>query len=574
MISVLLRAVLAVLPLVVLQGCSTLSGRPLPAVEPIAVRAGLPVPRYEVFEVALRSAVTYTNPFTEVSVQVTFKAPDGRERVANAFHDGDNIWRARISPDVTGRWTYQATASNSSDSGLNRAAGAFDCTDSSSHGFVRPDPVSKYRFSFSDRTRFFGVGDTSYGVVSGISEQQLTAYLDKRSSQQFNFIRFFAAGFPYMAHKTLPIAQAWPWGGTPQEPDFDRLNPAYFQRLEQLLAQLKQRDMYAEILLLNYYSLPFTDPDVWTPERESLWIQQVVARLSALRHVFLWTVTNEYEVYPRGKYKYDGASDDEWVKRVGALVQRIDPHHHPVTVHNVTFDGNGGVGGRFGVSPNIDVISQQSWGRALWQGKYLEGDAQGIEVEIATDRIYDKPVINTENGYEWLSRHSNYRRQSVSTDKARRAAWRVLMAGGAAYAAGFGGTWHGSDDYVWNGDGPLYFRLRDMGLGAQIKHLVRFASDLDADDLQPVACTPAPNLCLAAPGRRYVVYAPMGGSVEVDLSDQPGRMFDATRLDPKTGRRSKIGKVAGGSRWASRRYGKGDWVLHLQTSDIQTDTKN
>lgn len=574
MFSILLRTACVLLVLALVQGCSTLPARPAFGGKPIAVGAGLPVPRYEVFEVTLRSAVMYANPFADVSVQVAFAAPDGRELLATAFHDGENIWRARIAPDVTGRWMYRATASNSNDAGLHSVAGAFDCIESSSHGFIRPDAVSKYRFSFSDGTRFYGLGDTSYGMASGISDKQMLAYLDRRHSQQFNFIRLFAAGFPDRPHKTLSIGEAWPWGGTPEAPDFDRINPAFFHRLEQTLAELKQRGMYAEILVFNYYSKPFIDTDVWTPAREVLWASQVIARLSALTQVFLWTVTNEYETYPQGKYQYDGAIDDDWVKRMGTLIHTLDPHRHPVTVHNFTFEENGGVGARFGMSPEIDVISHQSWGRALWKGKYLQGDAQGIEVAIRTDRIYDKPVINTENGYEWLRAHSNYNQQTVSSDKGRRAAWRVLMAGGAAYAAGFGGTWHGSDDYVWKADGPLYFRLRDMGLGAQIKHLASFLSRVDSADLQPsYHCTNAPNLCLAAVGREYVVYAPSGGGLEVDLSDEQGRRFSAVRFDPKRGRSRKLGEVAGGSRWKSRHYGNSDWVLHLQVLGDRNSTR-
>ncbi len=546
------------------QGCSTLPASLSFGSRPIAVGTGLPVPRYEVFEVVLRSTATYTNPFIEVSVQVAFRAPDGHESMATAFYDGTNIWRARIAPDVTGRWTYHVIASNPNDSGLNGLTGEFDCIQSSNRGFIHPDQTSKYSLAFSDGTRFYGLGDTSYGMISGISNKQMLAYLNKRHTQRFNFIRFFAAGFPYQPHKTLPTSQTWPWGGTPDAPDFDRINPEYFHRLEQSLAELKQRDLYAEILVFNYYSMPFIDPDIWTPARESLWAEQVIARLSALTHVFLWTVTNEYETYPRGKYEYDGVEDDDWVKRMGILFHRLDQHHHPVTTHNFTFDHDGGVGSRFGMSPEIDVISHQNWGRARWAGKYLEGDAAGIEAAIKTDRIYNKPVINTENGYEWLPAHSNYNQQTVSSDTARRAAWRVFMAGGAAYAAGFAGTWHGSDDYLWKSDGPLYFRLQDMGLGTQIKYLAGFVSRIDSADLQPSShCTNAPNLCLAADGKEYVIYAPTGGEIEVDLSNQPGRTFDAVRFDPETGRSRRIGKLAGGSVWKSRRYDDNDWVLHL-----------
>jgi len=563
-VSVLIRTILLLLALSVLGGCAGLPTRT--PQEPTASPSGR-TPRFEIFEAVLTGQGAYANPFQDVSVTMTFVAPDGRELKAPAFYDGDSTWRARIAPDMFGTWHYRSTASNPSDSGLHGIVGEFDCVTSAAKGFIGPDPRAPYWFAFSDGSPFYGIGDTAYGLVSGVSDRQLVQYLDERARQGFNFIRIFASGFPLPERRNLSVDDSWPWGGTPEQPDYDRFNPRFFQRLERLVKELARRDMYAEVLIFNYYDRPFVDPSQWTAEREESWARHVISRLAAFRSVFLWTVANEYENYPNGKYRYDGAADDAWAKRMGAMFRRLDPEGHPTTAHNFSFDSDGGIGERFGKGDEISVLSQQEWGEATWRGRYLDGSAVGIERAIQVDRRFDKPVINTENGYEWLSGHADFGQQASGTDKSRRAAWRVFMGGGASYAAGFGGTWRGTDNYHWRGtDKQLRFRLQDMGLGSQIRHLRAFIDRTDFRAMLPVQDTVnAPNLCLAAPGSEYVAYAPGGGSISIDLSTQAGRIFRASSYDPRTGRVRRLPPARGGSVSTFRGPRSHDWVLHLES---------
>jgi hypothetical protein len=47
----------------------------------------------------------------------------------------------------------------------------------------------------------------------------------------------------------------WAWGGTPAQPDLDRLNPVFFHGLDALFRELRTREMNVELLLLNFYVL-------------------------------------------------------------------------------------------------------------------------------------------------------------------------------------------------------------------------------------------------------------------------------------------------------------------------------
>lgn len=533
-----------------LIACVTHSGEPLES-----------IPQYSVFETSLTSTVKHENPFTDVRVTATFVSPSGKRLTSQGFYDGKNIWRARIAPDEPGTWSYSLTIN-----GKQRKAGTFDCVASQDPGFIRPDAERPYWFSYSNGTPFYGLGDTSYSLVTGLSEEQRIAYLDARTEQRFNFIRFFVTdAFRNPAHQN---ADVWAWGGTPEKPDYDELNPQYFQRLEAILSELKTRGLHAEIEVFNYYSTPFRDPRIWTESRRDLWARYVVSRLSAYSTVFLWTVTNEYETYPDGRYRYDHPSDDEWALSMGALFHEVDPHKHPTTVHNWKFDDEGGVGSRFGRSADIDVLTHQAWGEATWTGEHLEGDAAGIEERIATDRIYAKPVINTENGYEWLPDYFTFNQQVASPDKARRAAWRVFVGGAAAYAAGFAGTWPGKDNFMWDGQGPLFFKLEDSGLGGFVKHLASFVETTDFRNMSPARqLVNEPNSCLAHEGHEYVVYAPSGGSITLDLSGTSG-VFTARWFNPRTGAHEEARTVQRKRRHTFESPDPNDWVLHVK---IKTD---
>jgi Protein of unknown function (DUF4038)/Domain of unknown function (DUF5060)/Putative collagen-binding domain of a collagenase len=545
------------LPLAALSSCITARSQ--------TVGRTAEVPRHEVFEASLRSNLSYENSFKDVVVTATFTAPSGRKLIARGFYDGRNTWRVRIAPDEIGTWRYTITSDDPKNFSLNNKSGVFRCVTSEEPGFIRPDPTRPYWFSYSDGTPFYGIGDTSYGLVNGLTDEQRIAYFDERAAQQFNFIRFFVTeGF---RHAELLENEAWAWGGTPAEPDFDRLNPEYFQRLEMILGEIKERGLHAEIEVFDYYSRPFTDPSVWTDSRRDLWAQYVVSRLSAYSTVFLWTVTNEYETYPDGVYRYDGPSDDEWAISMGTLFHEMDPHKHPTTVHNWSFDKDGGIGTRFGASEAIDVLTQQEWGDAAWNGTHREGDAEGIEQRIAMDRLFDKPVINTENGYEGLADYFSFNNQVASPDKARRAAWRVFAGGGATYAAGFAGTWPGKDNFIWDEQGPLFFKLQDAGLGRFVQHFASFVKTTDFRNMSPAPnIVSEPNSCLAFKGHEYVVYAPSGGVFTLNLRGVSG-LFEAKWFNPRTGAYRDTTSVPGGRVHTFTSPDNNDWVLHVKESD-------
>src|SRR4029077_9223852 len=112
--------------------------------------------------------------------------------------------------------------------------GKLRCSAPRGHGVIGIHPENPYAFAHADGTPFFPMGDTCYGLFddSPITPALREEYLQTRRSQQFNFVRM-TVGHSELHANTAPAF--WAWGGTPQTPDLDRLNPVFFQNFDALM---------------------------------------------------------------------------------------------------------------------------------------------------------------------------------------------------------------------------------------------------------------------------------------------------------------------------------------------------
>jgi uncharacterized protein DUF4038/uncharacterized protein DUF5060/zinc carboxypeptidase/collagenase-like protein with putative collagen-binding domain len=502
--------------------------------------------RWQMHEFTLRGRANVDNPFKDTTLVGEFTSPSGKTIIVEGFHDGGDTWRLRLAPPETGDWRYLLRGEGVSlyQRGVLRVKPA------TGHGFIGIHPQNPYAFAYADGTPFFPMGDTCYGLFddSPITPALRAEYLESRRRQRFNFVRISIGHSPYRA---AAEAAYWAWGGTEQNPDLDRLNPIFFQGFDRMLRDMRERGMNAELLLFNYYRKPFTDPAQWTASRERLWLRNVIARYGALDNVFLWTLSNEYETHPDGKYRLDFPDDVEWAKRIGRTVKDLDAHGHPYSVHPVVSSSTKGssprdpfeppwrIGGFYGDAPEVDVLSQQTSTpyAGTWDDKLQcwTGDAAGVERSLAADRVFRKPVLNTENGYEYLSGYATNKSQVHHTDKVRRASWRIVCAGGYL-SAGFISTIGHSDN--WDRIDPASkhpFFVKDSGAAGQLALLYDFFQSLPYWRMEPLQeYVRGDALCFAARGEVYAIYLPHGGEilVSLELSD---KLQTARWFNPRSG---------------------------------------
>jgi len=533
------------------------------------------MPCWELYEFALEGRCTAANPFTDAALKGEFISPSGKKILADGFYDGGTTWRLRFAPNEEGEWSYVLRGE-----GVEiRQDGKLRCTAARGHGFLRIDPKNPYAFAYSDGTPFFPMGDTCYGLFddSPITPELRAEYLKTRYAQRFNFVRLTVGHSPARAASD-PIY--WAWGVTLSKPDLDRFNPAFFHAFDDLIRRMRAVGMNAELILLNFYRPPYTDITAWTPARERLWLRYLIARYSAFENIFLWTIANEYETHPDGKYRLDYPADVDWAKATARFIKANDPYKHLVTVHPVIsasrtganprapFDPPWRIGEFFGTDEAMDVLSQQTgdmddgmvWDKTL---QCWTGDPVHLVASVVADRRYGKPVLNSESGYEYLRGHPTMREQVHHPDKIRRSAWRIVCAGGY-FTAGFNGTLGHSD--IWNRiDAPNHytFTLQDEGSAAYLTTLYDFFRKLPFSRMQPFPGVSDNAVALAEPGKIYVVYLPHGGTVTLDLGATGP--FVGKWFNPRDGKVAAEVPVQGSGKQQFAAPDAEDWVLLLNT---------
>lgn len=540
------------------------------------VGATVKLARWQMHEFVMRGRANVANPSRDATLAGEFTSPGGAVLQAEGFYDGGDTWRLRFVPTEEGEWSYLLRGEGVEIFERGRILAGPPAT----RGFIGIHPANSYAFAYSDGSPFFPMGDTCYGLFddSPITPELRREYIATRRSQRFNYLRISVGHSPYRAEADPAF---WAWGGTARQPDLDRLNPGFFQNFDRLLLDMRSAGMNAELLLFNYYRRPFTDPSQWIASRERLWLRNIVARYAAFDNVFLWTASNEYETYPDGRYKLDQPADPDWARSIGRAVKQLDPYRHPYTVHPVVSSNTRGssprdqfqqpwrIGGFFGPGDEVDVLSQQTatpyagtWDESL---NAWTGDAAGVDSSIAADRIFRKPVVNSEFGYEYLRGYPSNRRQVHHTDKVRRAAWRIVCAGGYL-AAGFIGTLGHGDN--WDRIDPSVkhpFVVRSEGAARQLALLYEFFTTLPFWRMEPSQPAIRGNgVCFACPGEICVVYLPRGGRIEVDFSRIKLQNL-AQWFDPRRGAYSAATQHSSAGVWRSfQAPDADDWVLLIR----------
>lgn len=531
---------------------------------------------FQFHEFRVKARTVPKNPFLEASLSGRFKSSTGKIIDLQGFYDGDNTWKLRFAPTETGIWTYEL-----SGHGLEYAKkGKLNCinTPGPLQGFIGIHPKYPYAFASSNGSAFFPMGDTSYGLFddSPVTTELRKAYIDQRRKDGFNFIRMEIGHSHLRAGKDNAY---WAWGGTVNEPDMDRFNPAFFKMFDRLLIQMASKGMNVELILLNFYRQPFINSGLWTAKREQQWLSYLLARYAAFNNVFMWTISNEYETHPNGAYHLDVPGDVDWAIQTGKFIKDKDPYHHPVTVHPVIssstsansprdpFEQPWRIGGFFGQASGIDVLSQQT-GQGGTGTHYdeacacIRGDDQNLTASIKADRIYGKPVINTENGYEYLRGTPTMKGQVHHTDKVRHSSWRIVCSGGY-FSAGFSGTLAHSD--IWNQiDDPnrYTFVLKDEGAARQLSFLYRFFTALPYWKMQPDENISGGALAFAGSGYA-VLYFPQGGKSRY-LRKSGGRNWALKWFNPRTGVFSRAFRIKPGENPEFKTPDDLDWVLLIK----------
>jgi hypothetical protein len=479
----------------------------------------------------------------------------GQPVAVDGFCDSDDgkLHRIRFMPTRPGRHRYDITLRHvkSGDTVTNSGGLTATAGRTKRRGLVRVDKVHPFHFVWEGTgEHYFWNGTTTYWLL-GWHDKEMLESVDRLHRLKVNYLRVALNGRVangkawfedvYPSEKFSFLLNPW----VAQRPDsvdnpgFDvsRFNLAHWQKVERLLRYARDKDMVVSLFWYVDGARQGTDPfgkQNAGNDDEKRYYRYGVARFAAFSNV-MWDVTNEYHLF----------RDEAWTNRMGAYIKERDPYDHLTSVH-----GHGQF--PFRTEKWADFAMYQAWD---------EGGGYGFmrhnrEEQKKTGR--PMPQVNEEYGYEdhypqgW---GDNKKAPARSADNRRRLAWGMYMAGGyqttGERATAVGGWING------RGDASMTMLV---GYG----HIRRFFESLEwwkTDPRPDLVEGSGGPLCLAEPGRQYVLYLPAGSSA-VRLKLEPGR-YKARWYNPRTGRFSAL-PDAEGPQWAvPNPPDKEDWAVLL-----------
>jgi hypothetical protein len=492
------------------------------------------IQQYTVHEIVLEAEGQYDNPYTDIEVSALFKGDKGENIYRPAFWDGESRWKIRfssLSPDT--KWTYQTTASNTEDKGLQGQSGSLQSVPyTGDHPLISHGPLQmssgKRSVVHHDGTPFFLIGDTPWALPFRAPYDHVRIYAGKRAQQGFNAALLMSVQPDMKAEG--PAARATEQGFARGFDDLkdghlNELRPDYFAYLDSttniLLAHGIVPVFQPVFHGFGWKGLGVLGPKV-VPEEYVRYCRYLLARYGA--QPAIWLVSGDHD----GK--------DPGVREAGQMLEREDAYQQPAGLH---------------YSPCDDFIAEwalkdttkhcmhynktyqsDEWLDFQWAQTGHGQDHQYHKVSRMYDNLPTKAVANGEPTYEGMNDGQNGLGWWQGEE-----AWGQLFSGGTmGVVYGAAGLWQwkvSEEEEGWTAwaTQPKSWRTALNLKGAEYVGLMHKA--LEGVDLTDIEKLPPPAglefPLLVKPGKTYLAWLPEGGEVTIeDLPEEmPQRWFNA-----------------------------------------------
>ena len=540
---------------------------------PLLAAAGTKtVHQWEVFTLSMKSGRSYTNPYQDIPVtrgndllKVTFRGTGGnalnKEVTIVGFWTGGKEWRVNFAAPESGSWTYSSSSTDRSLNGIKGKIEVIPWTDAEKaanparHGFVRVNkkgPEAGHYFEYSDGTPFLWIGDTWWNWTDiRIRPETFKQLVDDRAGKGFNVGQLFVPG------------NGWGRESSLLDETYTIPDTAHLQKTEQMIRYANSKGI--TVWIHGWWSRKDMDKSVGR-EKMIRWWRYLVHRFSAYN--VIWVLAGEYNMYD-----YGGLGVGFW-KDLGQLIKDEDPYERIVSLHNTPPFWDGGAD-----APQwstTEILHQEPWldynQSQVGHGKFANEMIPSV-IREAYNMKPAKPIVVTESWYE-------FREGNAPAMDIRFAAWSSILSGAAGHTYGGGHVWLASvpeapsDGAPWPYEKGFANTTYDYQGAKSIMHLATFFRNVTWWKMSPhpelVKEYPQP-LCLADPGKEYIVYLRYGGTVKVDLSTSSGELFYQW-FDPSSGKLSDKIQVKGegikefnspGGYPESPEYK--DWVLYIRS---------
>jgi Protein of unknown function (DUF4038)/Domain of unknown function (DUF5060) len=374
-------------------------------------------------EFIFESGKTYQDPFNEVELDVVFRDAGGKSQRVPAFWAGGQEWRVRYAAVAAGRYTFETVCSDTSNPDLHGRTGVLEVTPYEGanpllqHGAPRVSENRRH-LEHADGTPFFWLGDTWW---MGLSKRlrwpsDFEKLAADRVNKGFTVVQIVAGLYPDMPQFDPRGANE---AGFPWEPEYTRINPAYFDMADLRIQHLVDRGLAPCIVGCWGYYLPI----LGMARMKRHW-RYLIARWGA--HPAIWCLAGEGTMpyYLSTDKDRDRATQKRGWTELAGYVRATDPFHHPITIHpsdsarNTVDDAS---------VLDFDMLQTGHGDRAS-----IPNTVKLVTGSRATDP--PMPVLVGEVCYEGILEQS---RQEVQ----RFMFWACMLSGAAGHTYGANGIW-------------------------------------------------------------------------------------------------------------------------------------
>ncbi|MGE3313561.1 MAG: DUF5060 domain-containing protein, partial [Planctomycetaceae bacterium] len=498
------------------------------------------------------------NPFRDCRLDVTFTqgernivvpgyfAADGNAAESGATEGA--VWRAHFVPESAGEWTWSvsfrqgtnvavAEAPTGEKGELDGLSGKFTVAADStvgtrSLGFLRHQEGHYPKFSGSGEIFLKSGADSpeNFLAYEGFDDTKpthryLPHLLDYREGDptwRSGKGRAIIGALNYLAAKGVNSVyfltmnfrgdgkDVWPWTSDSERFRFDC---SKLDQWEIVFRHMDRLGIMLHVVLQEQENDQLLDKGELGPERR-LYFRELVARFGH-HPALVWNLGEE------------NTNTDQERKSFATYLRAIDPYDHPIVLHTFPGQYNAAYNPLLGFA-DLNGPSLQTNATYTQTLRWFErSEAAGLPWFVSLDEIGPADT-GAKPDFEDFQ-HNELRTAHL---------WPHFMAGGA------GVEWLFGYKFAHNDINLEDFRSRD-----HLWELTRIAREffelhVNCERMLPadVLLTAGKGHCFAEPGERYVIYAPTGESISLDLGEL-AQDFDVQWFDPRRGGKLKGGEV-------------------------------
>ena len=484
--------------------------------------ADISVGRWARFEITVKNEKKYRNPYRDVTLNVTYKNPDGKEVKFWGFYDGNQTWKIRFMPDRIGTWKYDAVFSDGS-AGIGRT---FECVQSDIPGMISVDQVNPTWFGYKGGehllVRSFHVGDRFFAENWPATKRK--EFLDWLQAQGYNML---SVASHYLNRDVEGRGRGW------RTPNLWPLNAVEFQKMEAILEDLAGR----KIIVYPFAGFFGQSSNFPASHREQTeYIEYILARLGAYWNVLFNVAGPEPAIKP-DEFQHAMTAAD--INRLGREIKKLDIFGHLLSVHNPSGD---------------DPFRDEDWLSFVtlqgWKGTNLSDIHKALlKNHHKTKPLFAQEVFWPGNKYHNIRNDADIRKK----------AFVIIMSGAAINYGDMDG------DSSSGFSGSMDLSDRKQARHDIVKKVWDFFETIPFYRLNPSQRIVDNGFCLAEEDRCYLVYLVSSGKVNVSVG---ARSYNIKWINAQNTSDRRYGGMTNNGKNLSTPNDGDDWLLLLTAENV------